>query len=97
MKYPKHFNVFGEKIKIKLGDLGPQYDGMYYPNNKLIVINKDVDPENLNRVIIHEFFHSVIDRCSLNQVVQYPSEEVLVDMFTKALLENFEVKIKLKK
>lgn len=94
MKLPKHFNVFGQKIKIKSGDLGPAYDGMYYTHEKMIVINKDVSGDNLNRVIVHEFLHSVIDRCSLNQVVSYPSEEVLVDMITKALIENFEIKVK---
>lgn len=97
MKLPKHFNVFGQKIKIKSGDLGPAYDGMYYTHEKMIVINKEVLPENLDRVVIHEFLHSVIDRCSLTQVVTYPSEEVLVDMLTKALIENFEIKARLKK
>ena len=97
MKIPKFFNVFGEKIKLRSGDLGPQFDGMYYVNEKMIIISKSVAPENFNRVLLHEFFHSVIDRCSLNQVISYPSEEVLVDMFTKCLLENFDIKPKLNK
>lgn len=97
MKLPKHFNVFGKKIKIKLGDLGPNYQGMFYPGKDLILVDKNTTIEELPRVVVHEFFHSVVSRCSLDQVVTYPSEEVLVDMFTKALLENFEVKPKLKK
>ena len=92
MKLPKHFNVFGQKVKIKFGDLGPNFQGMFYSQKNLIVIAKDTPPEEISRVVIHEFFHSVISRCSLDQVVSYPSEEVLVDMFTKALLENFEIK-----
>lgn len=91
MKLPKYFNVFGKKIKIKRGDLGPAYQGMFYPGKDLIIIDKTITSEEMARVVIHEFFHSVISRCSLDQVVSYPSEEVLVDMFTKALLENFKV------
>lgn len=94
MKLPKSFNVFGKKIRVKSGDLGPNYQGMFYPGKDLIVISNDTLPEEINRVLIHEFFHSVITRCSLDQVVSYPSEELLVDMFTKALLENFEIKCK---
>lgn len=94
MKLPKSFNVFGKKVKVKREELGPNYDGMYYSNKELIVISKSVDPERIPHVVLHEFLHSVIDRCSLAQVVSYPSEEVLVDMITKALLENFEVKCK---
>lgn len=95
MKVPKHFNIFGKKIKIKKVDLGAQYLGMYYPGKNLININSSItDESELDHTLIHEFIHSVIDRCSLNQVVTYPSEEVLVDMITKALLENFQIKSK---
>jgi Zn-dependent peptidase ImmA (M78 family) len=91
MKIPKSFNVFGKKIKIKMGNLGPNFEGMFYPTQDLIVINKDIKKEEIDHTIIHEFIHSVISRCSLDHVVSYPSEEVLVDMITKALLENFKI------
>lgn len=97
MKLPKHFNVFGKKIKVKVADLGPSFDGMFYSTEDLIVISSTVDPTTMDRTVIHEFLHAVIERCSLTQVVSYPSEEVLVDMVTKALLENFDVRPKIKK
>jgi len=91
MKIPKRFNVFGKKITVKVGNLGANYDGMFYTLKDLIVIDKSVAKERLDHVIIHEFLHSVIARCSLEAVVSYPAEEVLVDMITKALLENFKI------
>jgi Zn-dependent peptidase ImmA (M78 family) len=95
MKIPKYFNIFGQKVKIKKVDLGPQYLGLYHSDKKTISINSSItDESELDHTVIHEFIHSVIDRCSLNQVVTYPSEEVLVDMLTKALLENFNIKSK---
>lgn len=95
MKIPKFFNVFGKKVKVRIGDLGPNYHGMYYTNSSSIVIDKNVPKDYIDHVLIHEFIHSVIDRCSLSQVVSYPSEEVLVDMITKSLLENFDIKAKI--
>lgn len=95
MKLPKHFNIFGQKVKIKKENLGAQYLGLYHSDKKMISINSSItDESELDHTLIHEFIHSVIDRCSLNQVVTYPSEEVLVDMITKALLENFQIKSK---
>lgn len=91
MKVPKKFKVFGKTIKIKVGDLGGQYDGMFYPHQDLIVIDKAVPKERIAHVLIHEFIHSVITRCSLDQVISYPSEELVVDMIAKALVENFTI------
>ena len=91
MKIPKKFKVFGKTIKVKVGDLGGQYDGMLYPSKDLIVIDKAVPKERVTHVVIHEFIHSVISRCSLDQVISYPSEELVVDMITKALIENFKI------
>ncbi len=91
MKIPKKINIFGKKIKVKVADLGPDYDGMFYPSMDLIVINKSTPKERVPHVVVHEMLHAVITRCSLDQVISYPSEEVLVDMITKALLENFKI------
>lgn len=91
MKIPKKFKIFGQTVKVRVGDLGPNYAGMYYPSKSMIVIDKSVTKEEMSRVIIHEFIHSVIHRCSLDQVISYPSEEILVDMITKAIVENFKI------
>lgn len=92
MKIPKAFNVFGKKIKVKVGDIGEGYDGLFYPKENLILVSKSAS--DLDHVLLHEFLHAVLERCSLTQVVSYPSEEVLIDMVTKCLLENFEIKPK---
>lgn len=92
MKLPKSLNVFGKKIKIKVGDIGEGYDGLFYPKENLIVIS--LTASDVDHVLLHEFLHAVLERCSLTQVVSYPSEEVLIDMITKCLLENFDIKPK---
>ncbi len=91
MKLPKHFVIFGKKVKVRVGDLGPSYAGMYYPKENMIVIDKSVTKEELPRVVVHEFLHGVITRCSLDQAISYPAEEIVVDMITKALIENFKI------
>jgi len=91
MKIPRKFRVFGKTIRVKVGNLGGQYDGMFYPHLDLIIIDKEVPKEKIAHVLIHEFIHSVISRCSLDQVISYPSEELVVDMIAKALVENFTI------
>lgn len=95
MRIPKSVKVFGKKIKIKRGDLGPNYLGMYYPGDDLIVIGTQVKTEKeLIHVVVHEILHAIFDRCSVTQVVSYPNEEMVVDMTTKCLIEMFDIKFK---
>lgn len=95
MKIPKSVNIFGKKIKLKRGDLGPNYLGMYYPDENMIVIGSQVKNEKeLVHVVVHELMHAIFDRCSVNQVVSYPNEEMIVDMTTKCFIEMFDIKFK---
>ena len=95
IKLPKQFVVFGQTYKVEYKDLGDSVGG-YCHSNGLIQINERLDESQVMPVLIHEFFHAVFNRVSLDQTISYAVEQIIVDTFAKALVENFEVKVRKK-
>ena len=93
MKLPKFFRIFGQKVLVEYADLDPTIGGLSYAKG-LIQINSKLPKSQVRQVLLHEFFHSVIGRTSLDQRIGIDLEEILVEMLSKAIVENFDIKIK---
>lgn len=98
MKFPKFFNIFGLKVKLKIGGLPSNVAGQYEPQKNLITLNEfhETDKELLHTAL-HEVGHVLFYRVSINQGVSYEVHEFIVNNYATMLLENFEVKPKIKK
>jgi hypothetical protein len=93
MKLPKFFKIFGQKVIVEYADLEPTIGGLSHAKG-LIQINNKLPRCLVKQVLLHEFFHSVIGRTSLDQRISIDLEEILVEMLSKALVENFDIKVK---
>lgn len=98
MKVPKFLNIFGVKIRLIVCDLGFGLAAQYEPAKKLITIspNQETDYEFIHSVL-HECGHALFYRVSINQAVSYETHEFIVNNYATMLLENFDVKLKVKK
>lgn len=99
MKLPKFLNVFGQKVKLKIDDSLPfnvaaQYD--IVKNQIALNTIHDTDDELLHS-LLHEAGHALFYRVSIQQAVSFEVHEFIVNNYATMLLENFEVKPKLKK
>lgn len=92
----KNLKVFGSIVKVEVVDLGDSYGGLCH-GDSLIQINSRIksEPERI-RILIHELLHAVSYRVSLDQSISYEVEQIIVDTFSKALCENFDIKLKKK-
>lgn len=98
MKLPKCFNVFGIKVKVKVSDrLPPNIAGQFEPAKETITLNAvhESDKELLH-TILHEVGHAMFYRVSIQQAVSWEVHEFIVNNFATVLLENFDIKPKLK-
>lgn len=93
MKNLKSLEVFGNKVKVEIVELPNNIGGLYHCEGK-IQINSLVADKDKMQVLIHEFFHAVFHRVSIDQTVGYEVEQIIVDTFSKALCENFDIRIK---
>lgn len=99
MKLPKFFNVFGQKIKLKIDESLPiNVAGQFEPSKNLISLNPlhESDKELLHS-LVHELGHALFYRVSINQAISFESHEFIVNNMATMLLENFELKPKIKK
>jgi Zn-dependent peptidase ImmA (M78 family) len=92
MKKITKLNVLGEIIKVKSVKMDEQYLGLYYHDEKLIEINQESPPDVYATTVIHELFHAAWRRGSLNQTeISSDLEEIIVDLFSKVVTENFKL------
>lgn len=90
MILPKSVIIFGQKVKVEYAALDDNTAGLSYSKG-LIQINKKLPKNIVDQVFLHEFFHSAISRCSLDQRISLDLEEVLVEILSKAITENFKL------
>lgn len=93
MRLPKYFVIYGQKVKVEYAELENTVGGLSYSSG-LIQINKHLPKEHVPQVLLHEFFHSVISRTSLDQRLSLDVEEMIVELLSKAVVENFDVRIR---
>jgi Zn-dependent peptidase ImmA (M78 family) len=92
MKKVTKLNVLGEIIKVKSVKMDEKYLGLYYHDQKLIEINNTSDQSTYENTLIHELFHAAWRRGSLHQTdISADLEEIIVDLFSKVLTENFKL------
>ncbi len=64
----------------------------------LISINATHDSEHeLMHSILHELGHALFYRVSINQAVSFETHEFIVNNYATMLLENFDIKPKVRK
>lgn len=95
MKLYESVLVFGQEIKVEYSDLVPETDNANYDSeNCAILIHPRCPKKELSRIFIHEFLHSVCHRTSISQGISADAEEMIVDLMSKALTENFFIRFK---
>ena len=99
MKLPKFLNIFGLKIKLIVSlKLSPGVAGQYDPSKECITLNAihETDKELLH-TLLHECGHAMFYRVSIQQAVSWEVHEFIVNNYSTMLLENFEIKPRIKK
>lgn len=100
MKIPKNINVFGEKWTARIvKTMERNTRGLALPDKKEILILKSENHAEQVQTFLHEFGHAVSFRVGLDQMVTYSidQEELHVEAFATAILENKELIIDLLK
>lgn len=98
MKIPKFIMVFGSKIKILVKPLPNGIAAQYHIDGKTIVISPIQETDNgFLHSLLHECGHALFYRVSINQAVSYETHEFIINNYATMLLENFDIKMKVKK
>lgn len=98
MKLPRFLLVFGDKIKLRIKDLPYGVAAQYDIDKKIITLSPIHETDDgLLHSLLHEAGHSLFYRVSINQAVSFETHEFIVNNYATMLLENFDIKPKLKK
>jgi len=65
--------------------------GYFDPHKSEIHLDSTLDGDYLNETFIHEFLEAVYSRASFNQSIEHQLKEVMIDITSKALNENFKL------
>lgn len=99
IKFPKFLKIFGLKVKLIISDKLPiNVAGQYEPDKTIITLNAlhETDKELLH-TLLHECGHAMFYRVSINQAISYEVHEFIVNNYATMLLENFDIRPKMKK
>lgn len=99
MKLPRFLNIFGLKVKLVVSmKIPPNIDGQYEYDKKVISLNHlhESDKELLH-TLLHECGHAMFYRVSIQQAVSWEVHEFIVNNYSTMLLENFDIKPKIRK
>lgn len=93
MKKIKSVDIFGKNCPIKVvSNMDNAYLGLFYYEEFRIEINKNCPKEKYDEILLHELFHAVFNRSSLNQCnITSDAQEIIVDQFAKFITENFKL------
>lgn len=85
--------IFGQDVDVSYSDKVIDTHNANYIDGKTLIHPKCPNKE-LARVFMHEFLHAVCARTSISQGVSEDAEEMIVDLMSKALTENFHIRFK---
>jgi hypothetical protein len=95
MKKFTTLNILGQKWPVYLIKEHPEYVGICYFDDAKIEIVDNLEKEYFGETLLHEFLHAVFYRGSFKQTgLNQQAEEIMVDLISKSLLDNFEIKLK---
>ena len=87
---PKKVMILGEPWKIVIKDI-PGYEGLCDREEKVIYLDPSLSEANMIQTYLHEIFHAIWHRVSLNQTNIDPNlQEIIVDNFATWLAENYD-------
>lgn len=93
MRLPKFLIVFGQKIKVETVELEAGVGGLSHSSG-LIQLSNQLKKKELDQVLLHEMVHSIFFRLSIYQNVSLDTEEIIAEAISKAIIENFELKVR---
>lgn len=85
--------VFGDVVPVVIKE-NLENMGEYHVQEKMIFIKAGLSKEEYNCTLIHEMFEAVYARCSFYQGLNNEIKEIFIDCLSKAVAENFELKLK---
>jgi len=103
VRLPKTLTIFGaEVLIIKVKDLTDEQenkvDGLFLIECNIIKIEADLSDEDTIHTLLHELFHAMIVRNSINQTtLSHDVEEILADTNATMITELFNLRFKRKK
>jgi len=87
-------NILGKQVRVlKQHDLSKKmgWAGCYDPEQASIFIDSDLVGDYYHETFNHEFLEAVFDRASFNQSINPQLKEVMIDIISKCLNENFRL------
>lgn len=100
MKFPKSFQILGNKILIKLvknpkDEKGNSVDGYYSSIEKAIYIDSESSKDEKAHTFFHEYFHALSDCLGLgNCEFSHDLEEIIADNLGNQLSKTFNFTFK---
>jgi len=88
---PTVINILGKSYKISYLEL-EEDDGLCKNKESEIDIDKNLEGIELVHTLLHEYFHGVLFRTGVTQVLSDDIEEVICDSFATFLVDNGLVK-----
>ena len=98
MKNKKSICILGQDVKIEhskdnlVGTNGNYLYGFYNDHEKKITIAPIDHKVELEKTILHEIGHAMIFRSGLAQVLSHEVQEILCEVFSNVVHENFKIK-----
>jgi hypothetical protein len=69
--------------------------GLYYMDERKIVLNETINPDVIVEIFYHEMWHAAMDRAGLYQTgMSNDMHEILCELFRNVVTDNFELKDK---
>ena len=85
---PQVVNIFGKTYKIQYKEMEEDLYGECKNDEFLIEIDRNQTGEKLIHTLLHEYFHAVIYRVGLKQVLSHDVEEMICENFATFLCDN---------
>lgn len=87
--------VLGKNVKVVSKNLiGSPAMGFFEIEKNKITICSSLKGDVKTHTLLHEVIHAITYRASLHQVIPHDTQELIADLFSTVLVENFDIKCK---